>query len=345
MRHKINHPGARREAGFSILELMIAMIIFAIVMGAVYGLLKVAGSDRFTTNQRTEILQNLRVAMNAIGRDALNAGYNYNKNGGNLPDNALNTLFNLPADTLTTPDVLLGVISGRGVNQNNISPEPLAANKVTDQVTFVYKYDFAAPLEISAVSANQLTVAAGKNNSNVKVNEIYLIEGANSQAIGMVTSLTGTDKINFSGAPAADTLGINKTDVTGNVIRFVTANATITKIRIVTFRVLVDGTLVRTEYGNDVGGTQQDQPLAYGVERMNITYVLADGTVTTDPAAGADNITGNGDDTPAKLADVRQVRVSITARSSDIDQRLRDYFRVTLPATFNTRNMGYSSET
>src|SRR5256885_5939701 len=112
-----------RTRGFTIIELLVSIVIFTIIMTAVFGLMRVARLDRFSTHQRVEVLQNLRVALNAVGRDALNAGYGYTINGGSLPDNALNTLFTLSSDTNTSADILMGVVSGRNVTTNNLDPQ------------------------------------------------------------------------------------------------------------------------------------------------------------------------------------------------------------------------------
>jgi len=62
------------EAGFSLVELMIAMTVTLIVSGAIYGLLT-AGSDAFRREpELADRQQNIRAAMDLISRDAFNAG-------------------------------------------------------------------------------------------------------------------------------------------------------------------------------------------------------------------------------------------------------------------------------
>jgi hypothetical protein len=123
--------------------------------------------------------------------------------------------------------------------------------------------------------------------------------------------------------------------------------ATIKRVTWVSYKVLNDGTLVRTVYGNNTNGTNleqiQDMPLAYGVEDMQITYVMDDGTVADDPVAGPDNIRGTADDTPLNLRLVRQVTVTLKAQSPQVDARTGQKHKVTLSATFNTRNLGYDA--
>ncbi|MBC7912124.1 MAG: PilW family protein, partial [Pyrinomonadaceae bacterium] len=196
-------------------------------------------------------------------------------------------------------------------------------------------------------------------------NDLVIITGGNSSAIGMVTGtangVPAAGTVTACGAlpnipyvvPAnttartiqfvsTDLLGMNKTGAQ-NIIRNVTPLATLSRVKLATYRVLNDGTLVRTEYGNFTPGGKQDMPLAYNVEDMQIKYVLTDGTLLDDPAAGVDGIFGNGDDTPDNMENVRQVRITVTVRSPERDKN-GNYHKVTLASTFNTRNIGYDAQ-
>ncbi|MGD8894968.1 MAG: prepilin-type N-terminal cleavage/methylation domain-containing protein [Acidobacteriota bacterium] len=64
----------RRQAGFSMVELMVAMTVTLIVSAAIYGLLT-SGSTAFRREpEMADRQQNIRVAMDLIGRDVFNAG-------------------------------------------------------------------------------------------------------------------------------------------------------------------------------------------------------------------------------------------------------------------------------
>jgi prepilin-type N-terminal cleavage/methylation domain-containing protein len=81
------------QRGFSLLELMIAMVIFLIVTAAIYGLMQVGRIDRNRSSRRSDVMKNARVAIHLIGRDALNAGFGYHRRGAIAPDNFLSTTF------------------------------------------------------------------------------------------------------------------------------------------------------------------------------------------------------------------------------------------------------------
>jgi prepilin-type N-terminal cleavage/methylation domain-containing protein len=64
----------RGQAGFSLVELMVAMLMTLIISGAIYGLLT-TGSNVFRREPEVaDRQQNIRIAMDAIARDVENAG-------------------------------------------------------------------------------------------------------------------------------------------------------------------------------------------------------------------------------------------------------------------------------
>jgi type II secretory pathway pseudopilin PulG len=66
--------GSSPEAGFSMVELVVAMLITLIVSGAIYGMI-VSGSNSFRREPAiTDRQQNIRVAMDSVARDVMNAG-------------------------------------------------------------------------------------------------------------------------------------------------------------------------------------------------------------------------------------------------------------------------------
>jgi prepilin-type N-terminal cleavage/methylation domain-containing protein len=340
----------RDQRGFTLIELMVSILLFLIVTGAVYGLLAVARRSRSTTNQKTELMKSVRVALNSIQRDALNVGYSYpTTNPTMLPDNKVSALLGIPNDIDTSRDLVPPVLAGDRVNTNTFS----ATN--TDQITFVYRdpsfnVDAAGNSQTISVGAatrpgagiDQVVPITG-DNSSCRVNDIMLITGKTSTAMAVVTALPNTTKIQFG---SSDVLGFNSPTAADDPIMTVVTPAAIRRVILVTYRVLNDGTLVRRIYGNDTTVTvavpYRDEPLVYGVEAMQVQYVLDDGSVTSNPLAGPDGVQGNGDDIPANQLDVRQVRITVTARSTEKDATGQPY-KVTLSSTFSTRNLGYTA--
>jgi len=114
----VNRPQLA-EAGFTIIEMMVGIVVFTIVMGSIYGLLMVARGGRLNTNQRSEILQNARIAINTMSRDAINAGVGYPNLGATIPDNRLATIMGGTADTDTDPVDRGGAFRQRGIHSTS----------------------------------------------------------------------------------------------------------------------------------------------------------------------------------------------------------------------------------
>jgi prepilin-type N-terminal cleavage/methylation domain-containing protein len=372
------------EKGFSLLELLVAVVIFAMIMIAIYSLLEVGRSDRFTTLQKTESIQNVRIALNTIGRDAINAGVGYENTGAQIPDNGL-TLLNFPADANNENDSLTPVVSGNNLNMVN--------GTATDQLTFLFVdetfnsggaaagaafsadesgpptgggggggnsfiHGHSLPLNQLIDNGEEVRLNSPDGNSAVRVGDVYLIAGQTGWALGMLSKTTGANGLVFKNG---DALGVNRPTATspirnifppnptacgGNCIQ---VNASASRVNWVTYRVVDEdgngpgaGTLVRRVWGGPNGWT--DSPLAFGVENLQIQYILASGAVTDNPVAGPDNIAGNADDDLNILQTVRQVVISVTVRSSEIDRRTNRPMRSTLTSRYSTRNLVYEKQ-
>src|SRR3970282_2778753 len=63
------------QAGFSLIELMVVLVIFLIVTGAVFGLLNVAQVRYRSEQQFLDSLQGARTGLEQITRDVPRAGY------------------------------------------------------------------------------------------------------------------------------------------------------------------------------------------------------------------------------------------------------------------------------
>lgn len=71
----------RNERGFSLLELMIAMVLMLILMGIVSTLLARSLSVRARERQRTDALTSAQAALNVLSREIANAGFGLNTTG------------------------------------------------------------------------------------------------------------------------------------------------------------------------------------------------------------------------------------------------------------------------
>lgn len=346
------------ESGFTLLELIVAMAIFSIVVGSIYLLLEVGRSDAFKTKQRTETMQNARIALNTIGRDAINAGVGYWKSGGRMPDGRLEELMFLPGETDGQQDWLTPVVPGDGVKTIMVNGAPV----LTDAVTFVYQdnqFNNGRAIAVTAVAPGTNTINVSPNNAAAVGGNlyVYIIDDGVQPAIGSLTNIVGGNQLRFA---VGDPLGLNNPGG-GSTFTPLLPAAACKRITWVTYFVNDDGVLIRRVYGQTAtlvgagvdngglggivptGGSGSgagfvEMPLAYGVEDFQVRYVMVDGTTVDDIGPGVDS-EGVPIDRNVNRTNVRLVRVSVSLRGSQLDPKTGEPVRVTLGASFYTPNL------
>jgi prepilin-type N-terminal cleavage/methylation domain-containing protein len=351
-----------QQNGFTLIELMVSMFIFLIVVTTIYGLMQVGLFDRNRASRRTDIMKNARAALHLIGRDALNAGLSYNRSGATVPDNFISTRLGLPADADTDRDLLTGIIAGNDLFSNVLQADP---NSRTDSIAFAYRdVSFKSGNVISLNNAAASPSSASTVRLQTKTNDaaqsnlfdLYLLESDSSQVAVMATGLPGSSNIDIG---PGDPLGLNQAldgvGADGSILKKCTATitencttyvASMKRFFWVSYKVKADGTLVRTIFGNNSGGSAaqiQEMPLAYNIEDLQFRYVLEDGTTSENPAAGPDGVAGTDDDRPGDFNLVRQIIVTIKVQATENDEQTNQPATVTLTSTFSTRNLEYDA--
>lgn len=359
------------QAGFSLLEMIVAISLFIIVTGSIYGLLELGRVDRNHTSRRGDTQKNARIAMYLIGRDVMNAGLGYHKTGGLVPDDFLTNRLGVPIEVGATRDTLTSVSCGNNVFTNRYLP----TSQKTDSIAFIYRdLDFNAgkPIVVTdEVGTSTATAVVLQTNAtdlaSVQNNNLFLAETSNSQIVGIVTSKnTTTNRINVD---STDNLGLNQarnlmsgSNYIGSLLRKCTSTSdtncstytgtasggiVLKKVEMVSYQVSYDGTLLRTIYGNNTSGTASEQiqqkAIAYGVQNFQILYQMKDGTRVDDPVVGADGIRGTADDTPTNMNNVRYVSIVLTVSSTEVDEKGTPEI-ISLSSTFSLRNMGYDDK-
>lgn len=366
----------KSQLGFTLLEMLVAMLLFLIITGSIYGLLMVGRIDRNRASRRSDIMKNARAAIHLIGRDALNAGLSYHKKGASVPDNFLSNRFGLAADTGVLRDFLTSVVVGNNIFVNDIQGDPTLK---TDTIAFAFRdLDFNKPapppapapdngsgkiIQLKSISAGsaaniaRVVTATPGDAAAVSKYDLYMIETNSSQVIVMATNKVDNSTIEF--APT-DPLGINQpyngVGTSRNILKPCTVageedcstyagNFTLKRIFLVSYKVKQDGTLVRMIFGNNTGNPAdqqiQEQPLAYNVQDLQLRYVLNDGRVTDNPAAGVDDIPGTADDNPNDVNLITQITVTVKVAANENDEQTGKPAVITLNATFSTRNLQY----
>ena len=346
---KLTRP--KTQSGFSLIEAMITMVIFLMVMAAIFGVLRAGNVMRDNVSDRSEIVANARVALNFIGKEAVNAGLGYSRTGGVVPDDFINDLVGIPKDPDSDRDIFPGVIAG-----NDVAASDLSVNgEKNDIVVFVSRdlnfnngetvviKDYGGTASVPAL------ITDPNGCPDCRPYDVYLVEGSNgNQALAMATGVTSDSiqiddndplKLNRDAfyQPSAWSILIKCSAlVTTNCTEYY-PQATAKRIFITSFSVLVDGTLVRTVYGNNTGSPAADQiqvqPLAFGVQNFQIRYLMQDGTIVDDPSEGNTN--------QMKLNEVVQVEISVTIKSETNTNGVTSTQLINMDSTYSTRNLRY----
>jgi len=360
---KDNIDRDRRQDGFSLLELLIAMIIFLIVTGSIYGLMQLGTYDRNRASRRTDVLKNARVAVQLIGRDVLNAGLGYHRRGAIVPDNFNSTRLGVPADVDGNRDMVTSVVVGNDIFTNNLNTNPATR---TDFISFAYRdleFNGGNVIDLLGVSAGataavpRLTSKTSTGAAACQPYDLFLVESDTSQVLIMATGVNGSNTVDAApGDPITVNQPFNGVGQAGSVLRQCTSSAdtncttysaTMKRVFLVSYKVKPDGTLVRMVYGNNRGagaGAQiQELPLAYNIEDLQITYILDDGTTSSNPSVGPDGLVGTTDDDWQGFNRIRQVQIVVKVQSTDVDEKTRRPESITLTSTYATRNMEYDA--
>lgn len=347
------------QAGFSLLEMIIAVTVFLIVMSAVYGLLQIGIISRNTINNRSETITNARTAVNTVGKDIVNAGLGFSRVGGVVPDDFFTDILDLKDDNGQQRDLLTGVIAGNNVRESDLSKN----GTKNDVIAFAFRdLSFNGGNSIPIIDA---PIASIINNSNVLKTptgacancnpfDLFLIESTDGkQAIVMATAIPDTstivlgqdDPLNLNQPVldlSADRRSILTKCILGNTVNCINYSAGVTakKVYWISFSVDADGTLVRTTYGNNTGATASEQiqkhPIAYGVQNFQVRYLMQDGTITDDPA--------QENTLPMKMNEVVQVELSLTMQAANNEKGLTNVELINVTSTFSTRNLKYDVE-
>ena len=351
------------EKGLSTIELLISIAIFFVVMSSVYGILKIGNLSRTTTNSRSENIKNVRIALNTIGREAVNAGLGYNRIGGTVPDDFTTFNFELPPDPDTLPDLLTAISTGV-----NITPSDFSKNgEKNDVVAFAFRdfqFNDGFPIVINDATQSGNTLILKTPNgacANCRPYDLFLIEtGKGQQSLILSTDIVNENTIVL----AQDALNLNfgkctppgngngnafgvcmnnnniKKCINGllqNCIDYSSTSVVAKKIYLVSYRVAADGTLIRTTFGNNTGADGDNQivqhPIASGVRSLKIQYLMEDGTTSTDPSVA--NVQKE------KCNDIVQIDISLTVESNTDQMGFINSNLITLNSTFSTRNLKY----
>jgi prepilin-type N-terminal cleavage/methylation domain-containing protein len=359
------------QSGFTMMELAVAMTVFAVVLASIFGLLEVGRKTRVRSLQGNEAIQDVRVGLNTMAVDALNAGVDFPNTGPLLPGDWLVGHLLVSESTGRTSDNLTPVIPGSQLNSLSNTQSGSTVTTKTDQVTLISTDKFfngGVPLNISSETAANawLTVAptidskgntvstATQNAALLNLGDLIYVTSGHS-ANGVVALVTGKGSnqatndslvvaandamaVNDLNSTPSNMVGAVYTDGSGTVSA--TTPAAARRITMITYYVVDDGsglgtgTLMRRVWG----GTDSTGKVVLQYTDQPLAFDVTTLNIQYFLQGSVTPVTS-----PAltDFTSIRQLSVSITVRSPQKDTVTGQPYTEPLTATFNTRNLGY----
>ena len=262
----MNMANRKLERGFTLLELVVAVAVALIVMGAIASLFKTGMDSAMLVTQRAETQQNMRAAIDLMVKDISMAGAGLPSGGIQLPTGAGSSASfyacdqsgtcHVPGNTYPTNNYMYGILPGfsNGVEGNAVVPAapPPAIN---DSITSIYadynfplwQYDVTFPVPGSG-AAITLTPDATfvpppppiNGAGAIKAGDLIMLSNPLGTAVGEVTNVTPTE-IDFANL---DPLNINQNGAASNNIAAISTGANTVAYRLlaVTYYLTVPAT-------------------------------------------------------------------------------------------------------
>jgi len=287
-----NTPILRYSNGVTLIELLIALVISAVLIAGIYRAFIHQQKTYATQEQVTDMQQNARVAINRMMREIRMAGFGSVRNV--LPLDAHDGPFN---------------------NEINFASNVNHVGQNDDQITIIGAFELVTTLAVN-FSGNSNTIEVKGYASKFKpdtgpgeYDKYICIGGLESRKVTSIDDkkITLSSKLKSSYA----------------------AGTPVYKIHAVTYQLGWDTKdptkpVLRREDNTTQGGAQ---PLADNIENLQFEYFDASGNLTVTPA------------------DVRMVRVTVTARTDSEDRELKKvstdgFRRRTISSNIQVRNMG-----
>lgn len=325
------------ERGFTLPELLIALVITVLVSGAALSAIVHAQRNALGANALTDLNQNLRVSINLVVRDLLQTGFDIPVGGIAFPTGALTDDVYRPGPTgseLTFDDTWVAipaVTPGNGLGPN--------VNGVATDIVTVLRSDTRLPwgqMPVVTVAANGQSVtfpadfAIDDDVDGIKAGDLIMLSNAAGNTLMEVTDTDGQkvffgseaeSKLNQHNAPAGSISALRQ----GGVYIGVVAR----RVLMVTYYLDDSGEapalMRRINYG-------EDRKIAVGVENLQLTWDLVD---------GEDNPSNLDEPEPPNTPhEIRKANLHMAARTFDRSSTGK-YFRSNLNTQVALRSLAF----
>lgn len=342
------------QAGFSLIEMMIAVTVMVLVTSAVVSLMKSSMIISTANYELTDAQQSLRTSQEYINRDLMNAGDGLKTISKIYVPNAFVTSYitlNPIADAGLPANVRnLGILTsdnqvpaGTAVVGANPATTILSTPNLTDRQTILEVDPQFIPIAPSNVNGGgtQVTLPNGTDMTQFTVNEIYYLSSALGGTFATITSInSGARQLFFA---SGDPYGLNLNGA-ANLIKLVSTNGTLPtslqRIRLIHYYVNASKFLTRRVFGAkcvpSVACTGfQESIIAEHVLNVQFSYSLN----MTDGAGNVVQPTGVLS-TPIDRTNVRQVEVTVTVETPHVLQS-GSRSQLSMSTSTSVRNMQF----
>ncbi|MEZ5289496.1 MAG: prepilin-type N-terminal cleavage/methylation domain-containing protein [Vicinamibacterales bacterium] len=349
------------EAGFSLLELLIAMTLLTVVMGATLGGLSDIMKGNETVMMISSANSTLRGGMDIMVRDLLQAGSGLPASHGvSIPSGAGSSAVRLPgppgtAFVTANTDLMLPAV------MPHARQGPTVDGVQTDVIGMLMADNAFLNVGLSGVTDTSATIAAGPTldtgPDRVTAGQLMMIQKGSFSTLVQVTSVDYSSRLlrfddgdslnlNQSGAAAGSLAALN-----GEAPINSAAATMISRVRLITY--YIDNTL-NAERPRLVRRVNNGDPMtfdntlgtavAFDVPDLQLTYDINNGD--TNPA-GVEMLQADLDGSGACSPDpcgptlVRKVNVEATARSMNRLPPSNHFFTNTLKSQVSLRGMTF----
>ena len=256
----------KREDGFSIIELVVAMAVMTILVGAAVGALYQAQNTTNSIAQEANTQENLRAGMHFVVRDLMQAGEGIPEQGISIPNTAAGistikrpTGGTFPNNPTAFAAIVTGYQQGQAATTVNPTTGAILTGGFTDTITIFYADNSlvssaagpggvaapplnaypvkqsapAAPVCSGTIAASGLTVVLAAScftlpgtPTPIQAGDLILFSNANGTALEYVTNVAG-QTLTFS---AGDPASLNQTGLPNGTVASINASAVPTVI-------------------------------------------------------------------------------------------------------------------
>jgi prepilin-type N-terminal cleavage/methylation domain-containing protein len=297
----------KSHQGFTLIELVVAMVISLVVMGAIYGTFKSQEDSFVIQDQVAAMQQNLRGAMYVMTRDIQMAGF----------------ITNFDTKTYT-----------------NVDWDPtLAGNEAIRPLIYGRNNDNGSGIDVKP--GTDVIVIAEASNDPSDSRQLGATDTVTPTTLTLDTSIAHTPNLDDTvfkfGVLVKNDLSraevFQVQSKAGNVLTFQNAlqenydtGDRVYLAHVIIYKVNINDPLHPSLQREDLGNDQGFQTVAEDIDNLQLRYLLANGTTV---------------DNPAQWTDVRAVQVSLLARTDHINRGYTNTNTYTMADQAITPNDGY----